>query len=101
LRLGRRREGQWLQLVAAPARSEPGRVGFVIGRKTLKSAVDRNRVKRVLRVVVDRARPGVTAFDLILRLKRAASPAEVPAVAREAERLLAALGDDAERGGQA
>jgi ribonuclease P protein component len=99
LRLGRRREGQWLQLVAAPARSEPGRVGFVIGRKTL-GAVDRNRVKRVLRVVVDRARPGVTAFDLILRLKRNATPAEVPAVAREAERLLAALGDDAERGGQ-
>lgn len=86
--------------MSAPARTAPGRVGFVIGRKALKSAVARNRVKRVLRAVVDRARPGVTAYDLILRLKRAATPAEVPALAREAERLLAALGDDADRGGQ-
>jgi ribonuclease P protein component len=100
LRVGSRREGEWLQLVAAPARAEPGRVGLVIGRKALKSAVARNRVKRVLRAVVARARPGVAAYDLILRLKRGATGAEVRAVAAEAERLLVALGESTRHGGR-
>ena len=90
-RLGERREGAWLQLVAAPARSDPGRTGYAIGTKSLRSAVARNRVRRVLREVVARARPGVAAFDVILRLKRGCAPEDVRAVAAEAERLLAAL----------
>jgi ribonuclease P protein component len=57
----------------------------------LRNAVARNRVRRVLRVVVDEARPGAEAFDLILRLKRGCTRAEVAAVAAEARALLAAL----------
>ena len=70
----------------------PGRVGFVIGRKAVRSAVARNRIKRVLRVVVEQARPDAAAFDLILRLKRGATAAEARAIAAEAARLLATLG---------
>ena len=93
---GTRREGLWLQLIAAPARARPGRVGFVIGRKAQKSAVARNRVRRVLRAVVSEARPAAEAFDVILRVKRCGTPREVRAIAAEARLLLAALiGDDA------
>lgn len=90
-RMGCRREGVWLQVVAAPARVLPGRVGFVIGRKALRSAVARNRVRRVLRVALQETRPGTEAFDVILRLKRGCARDEVAAVAAEARALLGAL----------
>jgi ribonuclease P protein component len=90
-RTGSRREGAWLQVVAAPARTPPGRTGFVIGKKALKSAVARNRVRRVLRAVVHEARPATAAFDVIVRLKRGCGRDEVAAVAAEARALLAAL----------
>jgi ribonuclease P protein component len=90
-RTGSRHEGVWLQVVAAPARSLPGRVGFVIGKKALRNAVARNRVRRVLRVAVHDARPGAEAFDVILRLKRGCTRDETAAVAAEARALLSAL----------
>lgn len=90
-RAGSRSEGKWLQLVATPARAVPGRVGYAIPKKALPHAVDRNRVRRVLRVAVARARPAVEAFDVILRLKRGCARQETPAVAAEAAVLLAAL----------
>ena len=90
-RTGSRREGAWLQVVAAPARLPPGRTGFVIGKKALKSAVARNRVRRVLRAVVHETRPATAAFDVIVRLKRGCTRDEVGAVAAEARALLGAL----------
>jgi len=97
-RVGSRREGVWLQVVAVPARTPPGRTGYVIGKKALKSAVARNRVRRVLRAVVHGARPGAAAFDMILRLKRGCTRDEVAAVAAEARALLAAVVGDDPRG---
>jgi ribonuclease P protein component len=78
-------------MIAAPARTTPGRVGFVIGKKALRNAVERNRVRRVLRVAVARTRPGIEAYDVILRLKRGCTRAQVPTIAAEAAALLAAL----------
>ena len=66
-------------------------MGYVIGKKALPRAVDRNRVRRVLRVAVAGARPAIEAWDVILRLKRGCARADVPAVAAEAAALLAAL----------
>jgi len=95
-RTGRRREGAWLQIVSVPAHASPGRVGFVIGAKALRRAVDRNRVRRALREVMHRLRPPIEAYDVIVRLKRACARHEVSAVAAEAVLLLTALlGQDA------
>ena len=91
LRSGCRHEGEYLQLVSAAAAADGGRFGFVIGRKALPRAVDRNRVRRLLRVVLRDARCAVERFDVILRLKRGAPRAEFPLVAAEATRLLAAV----------
>lgn len=44
------------------------RLGVVVGKKLLKRAVDRNRVKRIIREQFRLARPNLPACDLIVRL---------------------------------
>src|SRR3982751_6913399 len=78
---GRRREGAYVQLVYAPARNPPGKVGFVLARKALPLAVDRNRVRRMFRERARAARPGLEAYDVIVRLKRGCPRSEFRTVA--------------------
>lgn len=44
------------------------RLGLVVGKKLLKRAVDRNRVKRVIREQFRQVRPQLPPVDLIVRL---------------------------------
>ena len=88
---GRRSEGRHVQLVAAAAAQTPGRIGYVIGRKTLPRAVDRNRLRRRLREIVRAMRPALMAYDVILRVKKVAHRAELDAAVSEAAGLLAAF----------
>ncbi len=90
-RNGRRIDGLYLQLVAVPAATSPGRTGYVIGRKVSVRAVDRNRIRRKLREIVRTLRPALDGFDVILRVKRAANRVEQDAVALEAVAMLTAL----------
>jgi len=90
-REGRRSEGRHVQLVAAAAAKAPGRLGYVIARKTLPRAVDRNRLRRRLREAVRALRPALTAFDVIVRVKKVANRVEIDAAVIEATQLLAAL----------
>jgi ribonuclease P protein component len=90
-REGVRSEGAFVQLIAVPARRVPGRVGFVIGRKAFAHAVDRNRVRRVLRAVVTAARPGIELFDVIVRVKRGCARDEIGSLTDEAAQLIATL----------
>ncbi|MEO8304358.1 MAG: ribonuclease P protein component [Betaproteobacteria bacterium] len=90
-RTGRKSEGQYLQFVSVAAARECGRVGFVIGKKALPRAVDRNRIRRMLRVVLRDARPAIEALDVIVRVKRGMPKAEFPRVVVEATKMLATL----------
>ena len=90
-RTGRRREGRFLQMIATAAARDCGRVGIVIGRKALSRAVDRNRVRRMLRVRLADARPAIERYDLVLRLKKATPRADFNLIADEATQLLSAL----------
>jgi ribonuclease P protein component len=98
-RHGTRREGRYVQLVFAPA-SHPsadptGRHGFVVGRKVLRRAVDRNRFKRVVRERL-RARRGEAArYDLVIRLKHPVKREALQEAASEALRLIDRLLDEA------
>ena len=94
LRGGRRFDGKQLQVVAARAAGPVGRVGYVIGSKNLKRAIDRNRLKRMLHEAIRARRPAVNAFDVVLRLRSPCAPAEVAVVAAEGARLLDALTPD-------
>ncbi len=90
-RCGQRSEGQYVQVIAASATADVGRAGYVIARKTLPRAVDRNYVRRRFRESVRALRPAIDGFDVILRLKRAANRSEQKAATLEAAQLLAAL----------
>ncbi|MGH8799899.1 MAG: ribonuclease P protein component [Casimicrobiaceae bacterium] len=90
-RQGRRIEAEHLQLLAAPAAGAVGRVGYVIGKQQLSLAVDRNRLRRMLRETVRRRRPALDAFDIVLRLRRRGQPARLRAIGDEAAALLDAL----------
>jgi ribonuclease P protein component len=77
-----------VQIISAPANQRPGRVGFVVGRKVLPRAVDRNRLKRLLREFLRASRREVRAFDLVVRLKRPVTAQTLSEVAREAAALI-------------
>ena len=87
-RAGRRVDGAYVQIIVAPTAAARGRTGYVIARKVLARAVDRNRIRRKLREVVRTHRAALAAFDVIIRVKRAANRSEQDAAAAEAQRLL-------------
>jgi ribonuclease P protein component len=104
-RTGRRHEGRYIELVVVPAAGVPGRCGYVIARRVLRRAVDRNRLRRRVREAVRRARPALAAFDVIVRVKRAGDRSEQDAAAREAAAMIAriaggAVADSPTGGGQ-
>lgn len=90
-RSGRRYDAHFLQLIAAPAARFPGRVGYVIARKSIRNAVDRNRLRRRLRESVRAVRPAVEAFDVILRVRRPMARTDIALAHGESRRLLARL----------
>ncbi|MCX8230045.1 MAG: ribonuclease P protein component [Planctomycetota bacterium] len=66
-RRGVRVRGRWILLVAAPAEQPPtARIGLSVGRKFHKSAVFRNRTRRILREAFRLCRPQAPALDMIL-----------------------------------
>ena len=89
---GRRLDGRFLQLIVAPAARPIGRVGYVIGRKAMPRAVDRNRLRRRLRVLLREARPVIEAFDVVVRVRAAVARADVDAATAEGARLIRRIG---------
>ena len=77
--------------MVATAQHVPGRVGFVVGRKALARAVDRNRFKRKLREVLRQERSGLAAYDVIIRLKRPAPGPQLDAAIEEAQGMIGLL----------
>ena len=92
LRRGQRFDGARLQLVAVPTETNCGRVGYVVGRRLLSRAVDRNRLKRMLRELIRARRPAIEAFDLIVRLRQPCAAKDLAETVAEASVLLDALG---------
>ena len=60
----------------------------MIGRKVLARAVDRNRLRRKLRELFRGQRSALAAYDVIVRVKRAANRIEQDAAVAEAATLL-------------
>jgi ribonuclease P protein component len=63
----------------------------VISRKSMPRAVDRNRLRRRLREMMRAARPSITAYDVIVRVKRAVATTEIDRVAAEGDSLVRQL----------
>jgi ribonuclease P protein component len=90
-----------VQIVYLPASGSSGaptgRFGFVVSRKAMRRAVDRNRFRRVVRERLRLMHGAASRFDLVIRVKRAVDADAVDAAAGEAvaliERLLVPDGD--------
>ncbi len=81
-----------MQLIVAATDAPKGRVGFVISRKALRRSVDRNRLRRQVRVMLVARAEILTAFDLIVRVKAPLARADLAAAAVEARTLIARIG---------
>ena len=63
----------------------------MIGKKAMRRAIDRNRLRRRLRESARAARPALEAFDVILRVKNPVTAATVGIAAAEGAALLQRL----------
>lgn len=82
-----------MQLIVAAGDAPPSRAGFVISRKALRRAVDRNRLRRQVRaMLVAQAAEASAPFDVVVRVKPPLARSDLAAAADEARRLVARLG---------
>lgn len=71
-------------------------MGYVISRKAMPRAVDRNRLRRRLREHVRAARPAIERYDIILRVMKSVRSDDIPRAVAESRELLARIaGPDA------
>jgi ribonuclease P protein component len=75
-------------LIAAPAAQDPGRVGYVIGRKAMPRAVDRNRLRRRRRECGSKRRPAFVRLDISLRGRPGVRRIDIPGAVAESNVLL-------------
>ena len=74
LRSRRRRRGVWITLAASANTLGRCRVGIVVPRRLVPTAVQRNRIKRIVRDAFRRITPPLPALDLVVQV-HAAPPA--------------------------
>lgn len=77
--------GACLDVLARPNGLGHARLGLVVGRKLLRRAVDRNRLRRLLRERFRLNQGRLGALDIVVRLK---SPARESQIQEEFDRLL-------------
>ncbi len=68
--------GQCIDVLACPNHLVHPRLGLVVPKKILARAVDRNRVKRILREVFRLRQRTLGGMDMIVRVKKGCTPAE-------------------------
>ena len=82
---------QLVYVPAAPVEAPAGRYGFVVGRRAMKRAVDRNRFKRVVRERLRALADEVARYDLVIRVRRPVARDCVDAAAADAIVLIERL----------
>jgi ribonuclease P protein component len=74
---------QYLLILARPGQTAQSRLGLVIAKKHLKRAVDRNRVKRILRETFRTLEPPLEpAMDIVVLARKGLGEIEKPALQR-------------------
>jgi len=76
LTTGRRRGDHLLTIIAVPGEGQGARLGLAVSRKVSKSAVGRNRIKRVAREYFRQRREHLPAVDIVVMARPAAAQAD-------------------------
>ena len=80
--------GRFLNVYAKPNILETARLGIVVGKKQLRTAVTRNLAKRIVRDVFRLQRPDLPALDYIVRVTKPFNRSESLLVRNELIHLL-------------
>jgi ribonuclease P protein component len=79
---------EYLQVFAKPNGFPQGRLGLIVAKKKERLAVNRNRVKRLIREVFRARQPEIRGLDLVVRLRSRVSKNNARQMVREMENLL-------------
>ncbi|MFN0041281.1 MAG: ribonuclease P protein component [Burkholderiales bacterium] len=83
-----RRQGR---LILVLARKNPlggrGRLGMVIGKRSVSRAVDRSSMKRAIREAFRRRRAQLGALDVVIRMRQSAGLKDLPEVRTELDQF--------------
>jgi len=90
-RAGRRRQRALLALWSAPGAAEQAQLGLVVSKRCAKRAVDRNKIKRILREAFRKQAPELPVLDLVFRLRAPWSQDQRRNLAEEALGMLEGL----------
>ncbi len=79
----RRKNGRYLNVYAKPNFSNQARLGMVVGKKQMRTAVARNFAKRIIREEFRLHRPTLPAMDFVVRVTKAINRTEAHVVRDE------------------
>lgn len=88
LRRGPRKRGQWFAVAARSSGARDSRIVIRVGKKSLRSAVERNRIRRCVREVFRHERPDRAAADYLVTLLRPYRESSLEPAREELRRLL-------------
>lgn len=87
LKAGRRRSDGLFTLIALPGVGTTARLGLAISRKVSRSAVERNRIKRLVRESFRHRRQTLAPLDIVVMARPAAASADNDLIFRSLQRL--------------
>lgn len=87
-RAGRRRSDACFTMIAAPGPGPAARLGLTISRKVSKSAVQRNRIKRLVRECFRRHGVRGMALDIVVMARPGAAACDNAELTRRIDELL-------------
>lgn len=85
---GRRRSDSCFTVIAAPGPGPTARLGLAVSKKVSKSAVQRNRIKRLVRESFRRHSTGLPAMDIIVMARPGAAQCDNPCLSGSIDSLL-------------
>ncbi len=88
---GRRSGGKHFLVRALPNAGDGPRLGLIVGKKAAPRAVDRNRVKRLIRIVHRELAAELDALDVVVQLRGSPRGSDNAALFKELQELLRGL----------
>lgn len=85
---GRRRSDSCFTVIAAPGPGPTARLGLAVSRKVSRSAVQRNRIKRLVRESFRKHSANLPALDIVVMARPGAAECDNPLLSHSIDALL-------------